>query len=102
MSKVPAVILLAVAGVSVTLHSPEARVTEAQCKQMPTKNKHCHLEYGTWQRESDHVIRYIFDWGVQRCVAWHWWTDPSRCSLPVDENNFASERECLAACTGWA
>ncbi|KAI8438043.1 hypothetical protein MSG28_010695 [Choristoneura fumiferana] len=48
------------------------------------------------------VIRYVYDWGAHRCVVWHWWTDPSRCSIPVDENNFASLKECINACSGWA
>ncbi|XP_073957405.1 calcium and integrin-binding family member 2-like isoform X1 [Choristoneura fumiferana] len=53
MSKVLGVIFV----VSALVGCLETAVTEAQCRSFPLKNRHCHLEYGTWQRESNQVQR---------------------------------------------
>ncbi|XP_069364065.1 uncharacterized protein [Maniola hyperantus] len=88
--------LVCVLGISV--YRIEGRVTAETCQVKP-QEKHCLIEWtvrGRWP----HQDRWVFDWRRMNCNVVFW---ADHCPAPrPDTNNFASETECLNACSGWA
>ncbi|OWR48174.1 hypothetical protein KGM_201548 [Danaus plexippus plexippus] len=75
-----------------------SKVTSKICQVKPTE-KHCLIEFMAKDRWP-HQERWAFDWRRQHCYEIRW---ADHCGLVNrDTNNFASEKECLSECAGWA
>ncbi|XP_045770764.1 uncharacterized protein LOC123871169 isoform X1 [Maniola jurtina] len=89
--------LVCVVGI-ISVNRVEGEITSETCQVKP-QEKHCLIEWVVRDRWP-HQDRWVFDWRTMKCNVVFW---ADHCPAPQpDTNNFASEKACLDACSGWA